>query len=125
MLDRTATQFSHVKPGDTEFVSGGLRDFFLYRGLGVAAADEELSRQDAADPDNGPEYGQCQKCCLPVLDERNGRYGGADELRQYPGHHPRYDLTRANPVLAENQREEWRGKQAANEQRHNGEQKQP
>lgn len=28
MLDRTATQFSHVKPGDTEFVSGGLRDFF-------------------------------------------------------------------------------------------------
>jgi quercetin dioxygenase-like cupin family protein len=38
MLDRTATQFSHVKPGDTEFVSGGLRDFFLYRDLGVAAA---------------------------------------------------------------------------------------
>ena len=33
MLDRTATQFSHVKPGDTEFVSGGLRDFFLYRDL--------------------------------------------------------------------------------------------
>jgi quercetin dioxygenase-like cupin family protein len=38
MLDRTATQFSHVKPGDTEFVSGGLRDFFLYRDLGVAEA---------------------------------------------------------------------------------------
>ena len=38
MLDRTATQFSHVKPGDTEFVSGGLRDFFLYRDLGIAEA---------------------------------------------------------------------------------------
>ena len=25
----TANQFSHVKPGDTEFRSGGLRDFFL------------------------------------------------------------------------------------------------
>jgi quercetin dioxygenase-like cupin family protein len=38
MLNRTTTQFSHVKPGDTEFVSGGLRDFFLYRDLGVAEA---------------------------------------------------------------------------------------
>lgn len=27
MLDRTTTQFTHVKPGDTEFVPGGLRDF--------------------------------------------------------------------------------------------------
>jgi hypothetical protein len=23
-------KFSHVKPGDTEFEGGGLRDFFLY-----------------------------------------------------------------------------------------------
>jgi len=38
MLDRTATHFSHVKPEDTKFASGGLRDFFLYRDLGVAAA---------------------------------------------------------------------------------------
>ena len=38
MLDRTSTLFSHVKPGDTEFVRGGLRDFFLYRDLGIAAA---------------------------------------------------------------------------------------
>ncbi len=38
MLDRTSTQFSHVKPEDTQFVSGGLRDFFLYRDLGVAEA---------------------------------------------------------------------------------------
>jgi len=30
--------FSHVKPGDTEYRGGGLRDFFLYRDLGIAAA---------------------------------------------------------------------------------------
>ena len=38
MLERTGTEFSHVKPGDTPYASGGLRDFFLYRDLGVAAA---------------------------------------------------------------------------------------
>ena len=38
MLDRTDTLFSHVKPEDTQFVSGGLRDFFLYRDLGIAEA---------------------------------------------------------------------------------------
>ncbi len=38
MLDTVTTQFSHVKPGDTDYVSGGLRDFFLYRDLGVAQA---------------------------------------------------------------------------------------
>lgn len=38
MLDRTVTKFSHVKPGDTEFRSEGLRDFFIYRDLGVAEA---------------------------------------------------------------------------------------
>lgn len=32
------TTFSHNKPGDTEFESGGLRDFFLYRDLGIANA---------------------------------------------------------------------------------------
>lgn len=31
-------QFSHVKPGDTPYEPGGLRDFFLYRDLGIAAA---------------------------------------------------------------------------------------
>lgn len=38
MLDKTATKFSHVKPADTQFAEGGLRDFFLYRDLGVAEA---------------------------------------------------------------------------------------
>jgi len=32
------TTFSHVGEGDTEFESGGLRDFFLYRDLGIAKA---------------------------------------------------------------------------------------
>ncbi len=32
------TDFSHVKPEDTQFLPGGLRDFFVYRDLGVAKA---------------------------------------------------------------------------------------
>jgi quercetin dioxygenase-like cupin family protein len=32
------TLFSHVKPEDTKWRSDGLRDFFLYRDLGIAAA---------------------------------------------------------------------------------------
>ena len=39
MLDTLIkTAFSHVKEGDTEYKSGGLRDFFLYRDLGIAEA---------------------------------------------------------------------------------------
>ena len=40
MPDHATTRFSHVKPGDTEYVSGGLRDFFRYRDLGVAEATQ-------------------------------------------------------------------------------------
>ena len=35
---RATTFFSHVKPGDTPYKAGGLRDFFLYRDLGIAGA---------------------------------------------------------------------------------------
>jgi quercetin dioxygenase-like cupin family protein len=38
MLQKVETKFSHVKPGDTKFLSGGLRDFFSYRDLGIADA---------------------------------------------------------------------------------------
>ena len=38
MLDTTSTRFSHVKPADTAWRSDGLRDFFLYKDLGVADA---------------------------------------------------------------------------------------
>lgn len=32
------TNFSHIKPRDTQYLPGGLRDFFLYRDLGVKDA---------------------------------------------------------------------------------------
>jgi hypothetical protein len=38
MAEENATRFSHVKPNDTQYRSDGLRDFFLYRDLGVADA---------------------------------------------------------------------------------------
>ena len=38
MLDSTKTTFSHTKPGDTPWRTDGLRDFFLYKDLGVEAA---------------------------------------------------------------------------------------
>jgi mannose-6-phosphate isomerase-like protein (cupin superfamily) len=39
MLDQpVVNKFAHVKPGDTPWVGEGLRDFFLYRDLGVADA---------------------------------------------------------------------------------------
>jgi quercetin dioxygenase-like cupin family protein len=31
-------EFSHVKPLDTPYIGGGLRDFFVYRDLGIAKA---------------------------------------------------------------------------------------
>ncbi|MBU3629113.1 cupin domain-containing protein [Polynucleobacter sp. AP-Reno-20A-A9] len=38
MKFKSDTEFSHVKPADTQFLPGGLRDFFLYKDLGVAKA---------------------------------------------------------------------------------------
>lgn len=38
MLQATITKFSHVKPADTPWHADGLREFFLYRDLGVADA---------------------------------------------------------------------------------------
>ncbi|WP_241302645.1 cupin domain-containing protein [Burkholderia stabilis] len=38
MSTPTTTRFSHVKPQDTAYQGEGLRDFFLYRDLGIAAA---------------------------------------------------------------------------------------
>jgi mannose-6-phosphate isomerase-like protein (cupin superfamily) len=37
-MDTCRTLFSHIKPGDTSYEGGGLRDFFLYRDLGIAKA---------------------------------------------------------------------------------------
>ena len=38
MLDKAATKFTHVKPGDTEWRGEGLRDFFVYKDLGIKDA---------------------------------------------------------------------------------------
>ena len=38
MPDQQGNHFSHIKPGDTTFASEGLRDFCLYRDLGIADA---------------------------------------------------------------------------------------
>ncbi len=35
---KSDTTFSHVKPQDTQYLKNGLRDFFLYRDLGIAQA---------------------------------------------------------------------------------------
>src|ERR1700674_668878 len=56
--DSTLTKFSHVRPGDTGWNTGGLRDFFMYRDLGVAAATHgrvlaQLVRANLAPPSTG------------------------------------------------------------------------
>jgi mannose-6-phosphate isomerase-like protein (cupin superfamily) len=53
------SKFSHVKPGDTEFKEGGLRDFFLYRDLGIADATsgQVICHLVKANPDLPPEEG--------------------------------------------------------------------
>jgi mannose-6-phosphate isomerase-like protein (cupin superfamily) len=56
--DSTLTKFSHVRPGDTGWNSGGLRDFFMYRDLGIAAATHgrvlaQLVRANLAPPSTG------------------------------------------------------------------------
>ena len=53
------SKFSHVKPDDTEFKGGGLRDFFLYRDLGIAGATggQVICHLVKANPDMPPEDG--------------------------------------------------------------------
>jgi len=38
MSDPSISKFSHVRPQDTQYLDNGLRDFFLYKDLGIAAA---------------------------------------------------------------------------------------
>ncbi len=57
MLDRTVTQFSHVKPEDTQFRMDGLRDFFIYRDLGVAEATAGKVIAQLVRANNAPEKG--------------------------------------------------------------------
>ena len=60
MLDKSAVNcFSHVQPGDTPWRTDGLREFFLYRDLGVADATggRVLCQLVKANPDCPPEQG--------------------------------------------------------------------
>ena len=52
-----ATQFSHVKDGDTPFRSGGLRDFFRYRDLGIAEATNGKVVAQLVRAERAPEAG--------------------------------------------------------------------
>ena len=53
----TDTAFSHVKPFDTAFRGDGLRDFFLYRDLGVAEATQGKVLAQLVIAHNAPEKG--------------------------------------------------------------------
>jgi len=57
MPDTSINKFSHVKPADTEFKSEGLRDFFVYRDLGVAAATGGKVVAQLTRAQNAPEKG--------------------------------------------------------------------
>lgn len=57
MNSNTATKFSHIKPGDTSFQSGGLRDFFQYRDLGIADATNGKVVAQLVRANNAPEKG--------------------------------------------------------------------
>ena len=58
MLDEpVVSEFSHVKPEDTTFMGQGLRDFFLYRDLGIAAATGGRVLAQLVKANKPPEYG--------------------------------------------------------------------
>jgi mannose-6-phosphate isomerase-like protein (cupin superfamily) len=57
MLERTNTLFSHIKPGDTPFKPEGLRDFFLYRDLGIAEATHGMVIAHLVKANMAPEKG--------------------------------------------------------------------
>ena len=50
-------KFSHVKPDDTAWRSDGLRDFFLYQDLGVAAATHGRVIAHRVKANHAPETG--------------------------------------------------------------------
>ncbi len=57
MLNKTSMKFSHVKPGDTDFIGEGLRDFFSYRDLGIAEATAGKVLAQLVRADHAPEKG--------------------------------------------------------------------
>ena len=53
----TQTEFSHVSPADTPWRSGGLRDFFLYKDLGIEAATHGRVIAQLVKANQAPEKG--------------------------------------------------------------------
>ena len=51
------TLFSHIRPNDTEYQSGGLRDFFEYRDLGIVNATNGKVIAHLVRAKNEPEAG--------------------------------------------------------------------
>jgi len=61
-----STFFSHVKPGDTPYKGGGLRDFFLYRDLGIAGATNGKVIAHLVKANLPPTNGTARSnCCVP------------------------------------------------------------
>jgi hypothetical protein len=56
MAEETTT-FSHVKTDSTPFVAGGLRDFFVYRDLGIAKATNGKVIAHLVRANEAPEHG--------------------------------------------------------------------
>ena len=57
MSEQTTTAFYHVKPQDTAYRGEGLRDFFLYRDLGIAAATNGKVVAQLVRANHAPEAG--------------------------------------------------------------------
>lgn len=55
--DSEGTAFAHIKPGDTPFRGDGLRDFFLYRDLGISEATRGKVIAQLVIAHNAPEKG--------------------------------------------------------------------
>ena len=97
------SKFSHVKPGDTEFKGGGLRDFFLYRDLGIADATggQVICHLVKANPDLPPEDGtgwHKHECDFQIVimtkgwarfmyEDKPTLVQAGDVVHQRPGHH--------------------------------------
>ena len=99
MSDTAINKFSHVKPGDTEFKGIGLRDFFMYRDLGIAAATggkviAQLTRaQDAPEKGTGWHYHVADFHIVIMLkgwarfmyEDKNTLVSAGDCVHQRPG----------------------------------------
>ena len=57
MLDSTSTRFSHHKPADSAWRGEGLRDFFLYKDLGIEQATAGRVIAQLVKANSAPEKG--------------------------------------------------------------------